>query len=63
MNNGFIFTARFCFVLVTGRHSFLHFTTICFSEERDVLNLPATKVNAHHKTAAGKQHQKGECCR
>lgn len=63
MNNGFILTARFYQVLVAWRHSFFHFTIICFRKQRYVLDLPATEMNTHHKAAAGKQHHEGECYR
>ena len=47
-------------MLVARRKLLLHFATFSFGEEGYILNLSATKVNAHHKTAAGKKHQKGE---
>ncbi len=52
MDNGFILTASFGLVFVAGRYSFFHFAAISPSEKGDILNLPATEVNAHHEAGA-----------
>lgn len=45
---------------VTRRNLLFLLTPSGFCKERNILYLSATPVDAHHKTCAGKQHQKGE---
>jgi hypothetical protein len=60
MNDGHILTTGWSIGAVAWRvFSFLS-TSLSFMKQCHILHPSTTTVDAHHKTGAGNQHQKGE---